>query len=225
MTKRTCSHCDGAMPPKRLTGPPATYCSASCRSLASYARRKDQINTARRDRHAEKLKAATRECAHCHAPFTPSKSLARIYCSDACGRAAHPADSRTHTCSEPDCDRPHRAKGLCNMHYRRVLRSQGRLKNDPWGPRRKANWKAREALARGASDAEKFPYVEIFERDGWVCGICTEPVDRDLAWPDPMSVSLDHVIPVSRDGRHSRDNAQCSHLTCNIRKSDAVQVA
>jgi 5-methylcytosine-specific restriction endonuclease McrA len=76
---------------------------------------------------------------------------------------------------------------------------------------------------RVAAEVEKFTDVEIFDRDGWLCGICAEPIDRTLRYPDPMSVSLDHVMPLSRGGKHSRANTQAAHLICNVRKSDRVE--
>jgi len=90
----------------------------------------------------------------------------------------------------------------------------------------RANWKhmnARRARMRAAF-VEAFDRAEVFERDGWICGICTEPVNPDTAWPHPMSASLDHIMPISRGGKHSRANAQTAHLTCNVRKSDALPV-
>ena len=109
------------------------------------------------------------------------------------------------------------------MHWRRWARATGREKPEPWNEKRRARWKARYALTRGAADAESFDYREIYERDGWVCGICDEPVDRALAWPNPLSVSLDHIVPVSQGGAHSRENAQCAHLSCNVRKGDSLE--
>lgn len=92
------------------------------------------------------------------------------------------------------------------------------------GNRNKANWKhvnkrrmrLREALV------EAFGRIEIFERDEWVCQICMEPTDRNASWPNPLMPSLDHIVPVSRGGKHSRANAQTSHLGCNIRKGAKV---
>lgn len=69
---------------------------------------------------------------------------------------------------------------------------------------------------------EKVSRVDVFERDGWVCGVCREPVDPQAAYPDPMSASLDHVVPLSRGGSHTADNAQCAHLACNRRKGCSV---
>ena len=62
---------------------------------------------------------------------------------------------------------------------------------------------------------------QIYERDHWVCQICTQPVEATLTWPDPMSASLDHVIPVIDGGQHVATNMQTSHLICNVRKGNA----
>lgn len=72
---------------------------------------------------------------------------------------------------------------------------------------------------------EQFASFEVFERDGWLCGICGDPVDRRLTYPDPMSASLDHIKPLSKGGGHLRSNAQCAHWECNVRKSDTVAEA
>ena len=65
---------------------------------------------------------------------------------------------------------------------------------------------------------EKFSITEIFKRDNWKCGICSEPIDKTLKWPNLGSISLDHIIPLSKGGNHSKANTQASHLGCNIRK-------
>lgn len=92
------------------------------------------------------------------------------------------------------------------------------------GHRHRANWKHvvnRRARQRDAW-VEDVSRVEIFERDNWTCGICKGRVDPTLQHPDPMSASLDHIIPISRGGEHSRANTQCAHLTCNVRKGISI---
>lgn len=54
------------------------------------------------------------------------------------------------------------------------------------------------------------------------CGICTEPIDRAVKHPDPMSPSIDHVVPLSLGGPHKQTNLQWAHLACNIRKGARV---
>lgn len=69
-----------------------------------------------------------------------------------------------------------------------------------------------------AGVAERFDPVDIYERDGWVCRLCGQGVDRDLAWPEARSASLDHRIPLAAYGAHSAENSQLAHLICNIIK-------
>jgi hypothetical protein len=69
---------------------------------------------------------------------------------------------------------------------------------------------------------ERFAAEEIYERDGWVCGICDQAIDPSLRHPDPQSASLDHIRPLIAGGEHSRDNTQAAHLVCNLRKGGAT---
>lgn len=59
----------------------------------------------------------------------------------------------------------------------------------------------------------------VFERDGWMCGICGKRVDKRLKDRHPLMASLDHIVPMSLGGGHTYLNTQCSHLECNLRKS------
>lgn len=65
---------------------------------------------------------------------------------------------------------------------------------------------------------ERFSNTEIFERDGWCCMLCGEPVDRSPDAHRHRSPSLDHRVPVARGGSHTRANVQCAHWICNSRK-------
>ena len=105
------------------------------------------------------------------------------------------------------------------MHYKRQARAEGRYKNEPWDDRRRANYHKRRALKRKLP-ADNIRPSEVYERDGWVCGICGDPVERSLKWPDPKSPSLDHVKPLSKGGHHVLANVQLAHLECNVRKGD-----
>lgn len=65
---------------------------------------------------------------------------------------------------------------------------------------------------------EQFHKSEIFERDGWVCHLCGDSIDRDEKFPHPRSASLDHVVPIALGGEHTRANTAASHLRCNVSK-------
>ena len=55
------------------------------------------------------------------------------------------------------------------------------------------------------------------------CGICGHLVDFSLKSPHPMSASIDHIIPVSKNGHPSdMSNLQLAHRACNRQKADKI---
>lgn len=76
----------------------------------------------------------------------------------------------------------------------------------------------RQHCRAAGGNGETIEMADLYARDGGLCGICREPVDRALEWPDPMSASVDHVLPFNRGGLHTWDNVQLAHLACNVRK-------
>lgn len=77
----------------------------------------------------------------------------------------------------------------------------------------------RRAVKAGA-DADDINVAEIFERDGWTCGICGKKVNPRLKRPHPRSASLDHIEPLSLGGHHVKANVQLAHLDCNVKKGN-----
>lgn len=66
---------------------------------------------------------------------------------------------------------------------------------------------------------EDFSKWEIFERDGWRCGICGVSTPRSLSGKqNDRSPQLDHILPLSRGGGHTRSNVQCCCRRCNMEK-------
>lgn len=56
-----------------------------------------------------------------------------------------------------------------------------------------------------------------------ICGICGKPVDKSLKYPDPLSPTVDHIIPVSKNGDPvALENLQLAHRYCNRMKSDKM---
>jgi len=50
------------------------------------------------------------------------------------------------------------------------------------------------------------------------CGICGNPIDYLLPHDDPMSFTVDHIIPLSKGGPDRIDNKQAAHRRCNSTK-------
>ena len=55
---------------------------------------------------------------------------------------------------------------------------------------------------------EKVDRLKIAERDKWICHICGKKVNR-------KNMSIDHLIPISQGGEHSKKNVKLAHLSCN----------
>lgn len=70
---------------------------------------------------------------------------------------------------------------------------------------------------------ERFDHLEVFNRDGWMCQLCREPVDRSLRVPHRLAATLDHVVPLNRGGNHTRRNVQLAHFICNSIKGDCLE--
>lgn len=56
---------------------------------------------------------------------------------------------------------------------------------------------------------------EIIKRDKGICGICGKKISLKLQYPHPMSLSIDHILPLSDGGTHEPKNVQLAHFICN----------
>lgn len=45
-----------------------------------------------------------------------------------------------------------------------------------------------------------------------------ESINPDLKSPDPMSLTVEHKVPIARGGRHDIDNIDFAHRVCNSSK-------
>lgn len=148
-------------------------------------------------------------------PVRPPGAL-KTTCAD-CG-----AEKRTHKHSLPQgeyrCRECRKRDPRCNSNaeYRRRY-------NADYYQRNKARKRSRVHAARARRYGVRFETVidtEIFERDRWRCGLCGERVNKNLAAPHILCASIDHIVPLSRGGEHTKANAQCAHWICNSIKNN-----
>jgi 5-methylcytosine-specific restriction endonuclease McrA len=224
--RKPCPQCGGPVerqPGKR--GPVPMYCSALCKGRAASARRVADGRyaaelAASAARSAAARAANARPCQYCGAPMADPR---RKQCgSPGCERRFNADRSREYfrrLGGNPYVKPEHGRTANAALAAKRAARQAAGLPANPWTEPRKAADQRRRAAKRGAA-TEKFTPLEIFERDRWKCGICGRKVDRDLAYPDPKSASLDHIVPLSCGGEHSRANSRLAHLDCNIQRGN-----
>ena len=219
---KTCANCDQPMPECKRKD--AKYCGPECRSNAEYKR--TRIDSRYAAILAERIKVNASKpkhrhhCIECGTAYETSHSKPS-FCTAPCRIKWMDIHNPTR-CSVSGCDKGVRSLGLCHLHHKRMKRSTGTPGyNEPWNERRKANSQQRRAQKLG-TQTEKVKSLTVYERDAWTCGLCSTPVDKNLAHPHPMSASLDHVLPLARGGTHTYTNVQLAHLTCNVSKGAQV---
>lgn len=57
--------------------------------------------------------------------------------------------------------------------------------------------------------------LAIYERDGWACQICSEPLEPDAEPSSTWYPTLDHINPRSRGGSDDHSNLRAAHHWCN----------
>jgi len=168
-----------------------------------------------------------------------------VPCAGGCGRMcwrSQPAGSMPATCHEcrrngrgpnrawgvvcrnPVCEQIFDSKGDKRRKFcsRRCAASRGLLPGES-RERRKAGVRARRAII--ASTWDGVTDRQIFERDDWQCQIsdcALGPLRADLLWPEALSPSIDHIVPLSRGGTDVAPNKRAAHLYCNIARHNRM---
>lgn len=190
-----CRYCGTEFTQPAKKGRRRRYCQERCRSRSAQSQVKPEtiarLTAASVLRQRERLLAAKPPCIYCGGPV-PLKSQS-VCAARACVRKRNNAcNQRLRDRYRAEHGRPYRPDSVYAAIYRR------------------------KALARGAPVVETFTRREIFERDGWVCGMCGWEIDPEAKHPDPRSASLDHIHPLALGGSHTRGNVRLACLACNL---------
>jgi hypothetical protein len=187
-----CENCGGRA---EVTKRSARYCSHGCALDAGFGddRPRDSYAGGSSDQVLARLRGETRrrKAERWLARAAAGTRGSGVLCAGRCVRCG---DSFVRRCTTPT--------GHCSR------RCWARDKNA-----------ARRALLRALDDGTVSRW-RIFERDGWTCHICGDPVDRNAEVPDLAAPTLDHVVPLARGGRHTETNIKTAHFYCNSVKRD-----
>lgn len=210
-------------PRSRPNGNPKRFCSHACQKWA-------YLNPG-------KTRTRQRGCENCGQSFRPKYETSR-FCTRVCGEVARGA--RVYG--------PHGAVITCVLCEQRKAVPMdwgGKTKTcldcrSEWERRRGVTWrtanpeKTREMWQRKSAKrrlkrqgrrgvVENVPYLEVYDRDGWRCGLCGKAVRKSLRYPHPQSATLDHIIPIALGGDHTLANVQLAHWGCNRSKRTAAR--
>ncbi|MDD4019707.1 MAG: HNH endonuclease signature motif containing protein [Kiritimatiellae bacterium] len=72
---------------------------------------------------------------------------------------------------------------------------------------------------------ENVDYDKIYKQSGGVCEICGLPVIYDKLADNNWSGTIDHIIPLSKGGKHALFNCQLAHRICNSLKNNSLDFA
>jgi 5-methylcytosine-specific restriction endonuclease McrA len=109
--------------------------------------------------------------------------------------------------------------------YGKVNREKIREKENEYRNKHPDKFHAKQSRRRAR---EKNAFVEtvnrkvVYERDNGICGICGELINLSYTAPHRLSVSIDHIIPLSKGGLHTYDNIQIAHYGCNSSKGNRL---
>jgi hypothetical protein len=129
--------------------------------------------------HARYCSGSCRRKAYCQTAGYKARNRARlaegyaprsaVYFVDCqfCGRLATVRSAAATRCRRPECRLAFNAK---------------RMRENGW-----ASVSSDRRRKRLKSAVESVRRWDVFERDGWICGICASPVDREVKAPDMMS--------------------------------------
>lgn len=179
------------------------WCSMACKKeqAATLRMESERLESVRRSRHGAGKALAAAICRLAMLRLKAELGAPRLACSLGCA--------------------------VCGKRFE-FVHKQGRVplycsdRCSTWSPSgRRSKAKTRKAgkmLRRGVT-VERFHEFEVFDRDGWRCQICGVSTPRSRRGTRHANApELDHVVPVSAGGEHSRANTQCACRRCNAAK-------
>ena len=72
---------------------------------------------------------------------------------------------------------------------------------------------------------ERYRLAEVAQRDGFICHLCSAPVDMSLSGRHPWGPTADHVVPVAHGGGDEPENIRLAHSRCNVKRRTRPLVA
>ena len=165
-------------------------------------------------------------CERCGLEMSPGRVR---FCSDRCSWRSHRTTVDTKACVVCGNSFTNRsAATICSLRCREARDAsykkayEKEYRSRPSSIERFRNKELVRKARKNAAKSEEFKRTEIFERDGWKCGLCGRAIPKNVKWPHPKFGTIDHIVPLAKGGAHLRINVQAAHLRCNCSKNSRV---
>lgn len=142
---------------------------------------------------------------------TASKDGFKPHCRD-CQKAA----GKQYYLANIDKERT-RARTKNATHEARARKRDWNHRNSAYFAERQ---RVRRALMKSNGPVESIDTLTLWYRDEGTCKLCEEKIDIGLRFPDMQSMTVDHIVPLTKQGTHTWDNVQAAHFLCNTRKGN-----
>lgn len=223
----TCRRCNKVFRPKLKSR--TTFCSREC-AFSDW-----KLNGKQNQKFSE------RQCALCKKPFIPTATVDRCVKCRAVRKALKKHDS-THKMKpltkssrrgmvifqhlhQP---RKNPACKSCGIELELRIHGQGKqfqfcaaCSKENGKDAKSASKRLRKARAI-TQFVERVVRKQIYQRDGWKCGICGKGVNKRAKVPHPLAKTIDHIIPLSKGGTHEPKNVRLAHFICNSKRGNDV---
>ena len=229
---------------KEFTGRKKKYCSQECTDEARRIRNRERW----REQNPDWNKEVSKTCEYCGENFTVATRYKHAkYCSDECRQmsknkygtandyleAMKPTWDKQNKQSQKRKEEEKQKKirdVKCNVCGTRSETSQPNQKTcSQECSRRWKNRRKDKRINKNNIVDRDITLATLYKRDKGYCYICGELTDKsDVVKHKTYSVvgdrypSIDHVIPLSRGGKHSWDNIRLACHKCNSIKSDIL---
>lgn len=216
----TCKACGKE---KRVPLDRVGFCSRRCAFNWRTANKQLSVITVRRCEGGcgAVISGGRKMCSECRALDKWYRRLESLEfrCVD-CGKWAHKAATQSWRKRCDGC----RAKSQ-EASFTRLKASRKQCRNTIKGKaRRRQEKRTREHKKReAAANSPVFTDWQVFVRDKWLCQLCGCKVRKVVGECNYFGeATIDHIVPLSRGGRHSMANCQTACRECNVAKGASV---
>ena len=214
----TCQYC--GEPFWKPNGFRKKYCSKECQMAA---RHDEAVERQKNLLPAPQPTVYNRECLWCGEMFKTTYPN-KLYCSSECSYGGNKRMKRqqwadvytSHSFACLECGSEVQTK--CGDKHSRFCSEACMEKYHS------RIYKKQRKLQLRRAWVEQVTFDNVYHQSKGVCGICGLPVPYDKSPDNLWAATIDHIIPLSRGGKHEMSNCQLAHRLCNSMKQDDIEV-